>query len=88
MFDKDNILNRKALQYIFTTEGHILYVDPTYRVRPWEMDRDKVKGDDTKGGELGRKNREEEEDLVHKMAVARKDDSTFGHSVSFSIVDV
>ncbi len=29
-------MNRRASDYIFTTEGHIIKVDPTLRVKPWK----------------------------------------------------
>lgn len=31
-------MNRRASDYIFTTEGHIIKLDPTLRVKPWERD--------------------------------------------------
>ena len=67
LFDKDNILNRKALHYLFTTEGHVLYLDPAYRTRPWEEQED---------------DKEDEEESGDSMAVARPNDSFIGHSVS------
>lgn len=31
-------MNRRSSDYIFTTEGHIIKLDPTLRVKPWERD--------------------------------------------------
>jgi hypothetical protein len=37
LFDTENVVNRQALDYIFTTEGHVIRLDPAYRVNPWEQ---------------------------------------------------
>ncbi|XP_065909558.1 ER degradation-enhancing alpha-mannosidase-like protein 1 isoform X2 [Dysidea avara] len=34
LFDKENIVNKRASQYLFTTEGHIIKLDPIFR-KPW-----------------------------------------------------
>ena len=38
LFDTDNIVNKHALEYIFTTEGHIVKVDAALRDKPWRRD--------------------------------------------------
>ncbi len=37
LFDTDNVLNKQALDYIFTTEGHVIRLDPAYRIKPWDQ---------------------------------------------------
>ena len=57
LFDTDNVLNKQSLDYIFTTEGHVIRVDPAYRVKPWEQrqpsgSRSAREGDEVVGGAL------------------------------------
>ncbi|MCG8620396.1 MAG: hypothetical protein MJE68_00140, partial [Proteobacteria bacterium] len=36
MFDTENVVNQRALDYLFTTEGHLIKISPSMRRRPWE----------------------------------------------------
>ena len=70
LFDTDNVVNRYSSQFIFTTEGHVIQLDPALRRRPW--DRDSFQDthrclEDT------------------KRAVARVNESFVSHSVSLCI---
>ncbi len=36
LFDTDNEVNKNSLKYIFTTEGHLIKLDPSLRHSAWE----------------------------------------------------
>lgn len=36
LFDEDNPLHKFASKYIFTTEGHVVPIDPRFRQKSWE----------------------------------------------------
>jgi mannosidase alpha-like ER degradation enhancer 1 len=38
LFDTDNVVNRYSAQFVFTTEGHVIQLDPALRHRPWDRD--------------------------------------------------
>ena len=38
LFDTDNVVNRHASEYIFTTEGHLVKVAAALRDKPWSRD--------------------------------------------------
>lgn len=69
LFDTDNVVNQNALDYMFTTEGHLIKIDPSFRVKPWEKEFD----DDAWCEEKMSK------------AVARQNESFIGHSVSLRV---
>ena len=37
LFDIDHTLNKQASSYIFTTEGHLLRLDPELRQKSWKL---------------------------------------------------
>ena len=59
-------MNQHALDYIFTTEGHLIKIDPSLRVKLWEKEFN--------NGDVSC------EEKIRK-AVARKNESFIGHSV-------
>eukprot|EP00731_Ephydatia_muelleri_P001336 Em0001g1336a len=36
LFDTDNVVNKQFAQYVFTTEGHLIKINPDLRRKPWE----------------------------------------------------
>ena len=36
LFDTENVVNQQSLEYMFTTEGHLIRLDPALRARRWQ----------------------------------------------------
>ena len=53
LFDTDNVLNKQAINYIFTTEGHVIRLDPANRVRPWDQTTPAHSHSSHPGGKVG-----------------------------------
>lgn len=47
LFDTENVVNRHASDYLFTTEGHLIRLDPTLRERVWKKESRGYCGDPT-----------------------------------------
>ena len=73
LFDTDNVVNRNAVEYIFTTEGHVIHLDPSYRVKLWERDEPETTNGYSCREKLG-------------GALSRTNDTFIGHSVSIFVV--
>lgn len=68
LFDTDNVANKKALKYVFTTEGHLIKLDPSLRRKVWN-DIDFSQSSDSSHEQCGK-----------ERAVAKTHQSFISHS--------